>query len=71
MWTPLMPLLATAALALGLAPCVVQRACPRRRPSPPSTVCMHRIPSLRTDRLDNTSIICSSKTKIKKKRIAL
>ncbi|CAB3233927.1 unnamed protein product [Arctia plantaginis] len=41
--TMLMQLLVTAALAAGLAPCVLQRACPSRHRRPPSTVCMHRV----------------------------
>lgn len=40
-----------ALLAAGLAPCVLQRACPARAPRPPSSVCMHRLDNL--DRLDH------------------
>ncbi|KPJ03433.1 hypothetical protein RR46_03499 [Papilio xuthus] len=38
--------LALAALAaLSVAPCVLQRLCPSRPPRPPSSVCMHRVPT--------------------------
>lgn len=38
----LLQVAATLLAAALLAPCVLQRACPRRPPRPPAGVCMHR-----------------------------
>ncbi|CAH0730809.1 unnamed protein product, partial [Brenthis ino] len=39
----LFQVLLTTVVALGVAPCVLQRACPARAARPPSSVCMHRL----------------------------
>ncbi|KPJ10681.1 hypothetical protein RR48_02949 [Papilio machaon] len=41
----LLQLTLAALAALSVAPCVLQRLCPSRPPRPPSSVCMHRVPT--------------------------